>query len=510
MGALLFAALKISIRRAEPILKERVIDTLATRYDSRVELDQFHVFVLNGFEAEGVGLRLYPNKLRTDKPLFSIDNFRFRTSWLDLLHSPMHVNHVFVGGLDIHLPPKQERHNLPPGPGGKTSQRGIKMRVDEVVIQNAHLVLGTNKPGKVPLEFSIKNITLRSGRPGQPMKFQATLINPRPVGEIQSSGYFGPFQQESPGDTPVTGSYIFSHADLGTFKGIGGTLSSTGKYQGPLNHLTVDGETDTPDFRLTVSNHPMPLHTTFHAIVDGTNGDTYLDPVDAQLLHSHFICTGSVVRAVGQPGHDITLDISMDDARIEDFLNLAVRTQPPVMTGSLKMKTKMYLPPGDVSVSDKLQLKGNFEVSGAHFSNPKVQDKIVDLSLISEGHPDEAKLERKLDIASNIQGSFSLANSKMTFSALNFKVPGADIDMSGIYSLDGAQFDFHGNARLQAHLSDMTTGWKSVMLKMVDPFFAKNGAGTEVPIQVTGTKSEPHFGLDFGHKDDKGPPSPKH
>jgi hypothetical protein len=48
----------------------------------------------------------------------------------------------------------------------------------------------------------------------------------------------------------------------------------------------------------------------------------------------------------------------------------------------------------------------------------------------------------------------------------------------------------------------MTTGWKSILLKPVDPFFSKHGAGTEVPIRITGTESEPHFGLDFSHKDD--------
>ena len=46
----------------------------------------------------------------------------------------------------------------------------------------------------------------------------------------------------------------------------------------------------------------------------------------------------------------------------------------------------------------------------------------------------------------------------------------------------------------------MTTGWKSILLKPVDPFFSKDGVGTEIPIRITGTESEPHFGLDFGHK----------
>ena len=72
--------------------------------------------------------------------------------------------------------------------------------------------------------------------------------------------------------------------------------------------------------------------------------------------------------------------------------------------------------------------------------------------------------------------------------------------MTGQYTLDGSIFDFHGNLRLDAKLSQLTTGWKSILLKPVDPFFSKNRAGTQVPFKVTGTRSEPHFGLDFHHK----------
>ena len=74
--------------------------------------------------------------------------------------------------------------------------------------------------------------------------------------------------------------------------------------------------------------------------------------------------------------------------------------------------------------------------------------------------------------------------------------------MTGNYGLDGKTFDFSGTARLNATVSQMTTGWKSILLKPVDPFFRKNGSGTEVPIKVTGTQSDPHFGLDFHHKDE--------
>jgi hypothetical protein len=72
--------------------------------------------------------------------------------------------------------------------------------------------------------------------------------------------------------------------------------------------------------------------------------------------------------------------------------------------------------------------------------------------------------------------------------------------MTGGYSLDGRTFHFRGKARLDAKLSQMTTGWKSILLKPVDRFFTKDGAGTEIPVKITGTESAPHFGLDFHHK----------
>jgi len=498
-------AVEVLLHRAGPILRARVIDTLSTRFDSRVELQHFNVYFLNGFEVSGTGLQLYPNQIEMDKPLFAVDEFSFRTTWHDLLHSPMHVDKVSLTGMRINLPPKDQRQNIP-SPHGKSGSGGsskIKIIVNEIQIENAALVLETNKPGKIPLDFEISHLTLHSVGAGRPMKFHATLVNPKPIGDIDSSGDFGPFDADSPGDSPVRGEYSFSHADLNTIKGIGGILSSTGNYDGELNHIVVDGETDTPDFSVDSGNHPMPLHTKFHAIVDGTNGDTYLQPVDARLQHSHILATGDVVRAP-QGGHNITLNVTVGPARVEDMLTLAVKTVPPIMSGGLRLKTKFILPPGQDSVSHKLRLKGSFEVTNATFSNDKMQAKVDELSLRSQNRAKEVKDIDKQDpdsIESQMKGQFELDNSKLTFSSLQYNVPGADISMNGVYTLDGDQFDFSGKARLDAKVSQLTTGLKSLLLKPVDPFFSKDGAGTEVPIKITGTRSEPKIGLDFHHKD---------
>lgn len=102
-----------------------------------------------------------------------------------------------------------------------------------------------------------------------------------------------------------------------------------------------------------------------------------------------------------------------------------------------------------------------------------------------------------------MNGRFKLSNGLLEFPKLHYEVPGTKVDLTGKYRLDGNQFDFHGEARMNAKLSHMVTGWKSILLKPVDPFFSKDGVGTELPVKITGTKSEPQFGLDFGHKHDE-------
>jgi hypothetical protein len=200
-------------------------------------------------------------------------------------------------------------------------------------------------------------------------------------------------------------------------------------------------------------------------------------------------------------GHRVELDVTVAKGRIEDLLKLAVRTDPPVMTGLLQLKTKFDLPPAEPDVAYRLKLAGNFRVTQSHFTNEKIQSKIDALSMRSQGKPKLAQDNIPDDVRSDLMGVFNLEDGVIHFSRLQFEIPGTWVNLTGDYSLDGNQFDFHGKARMDAKLSHMVGGWKSILLKPADPFFSKNGAGTEIPVKVTGTKSEPHFGTDFGHKD---------
>ncbi len=501
-----FTAVKMVVARAEPILRARVMQTLSARFHGKVQLGDFAVSIANGIQVTGDGLRIFG---ATDanpyepgiQPLVAVQQFRFRTSVGSLFHWPMHIDTVHVNGLELNIPPKGNRHEI--SAIGANSSR-VTIFFDHVECEDATLLINTPNPAKPPLEFAIKHLQLNNVGPGQPFQFDATLVNPKPVGDIHSVGIFGPWQGDDPRDTPVQGHYAFTHADLGTIKGIAGTLSSTGEYSGTLDDIQVDGSTDTPDFQIASSGHPVALHTQFHAIVDGTSGDTYLRPVNATFLDSSLSASGSVTRVKNPHGHDIELDVVLHRARIQDLLRLGVHTEPPIMTGPVAMTTRLSLSPGDASVADRLRLRGTFHVLDAHFTNQKVQSKIDTFSLVSQGKPREARdHSQQQTVPTDLKGIFSLRDGLLTFSFLHFLIPGTHVDMAGIYSLDGQTFDFHGKAKLEASLSQMTTGWKSLLLKPLDHFFRKNGAGTEIPIRISGTESEPHFGLDFHRKDDK-------
>jgi hypothetical protein len=98
-------------------------------------------------------------------------------------------------------------------------------------------------------------------------------------------------------------------------------------------------------------------------------------------------------------------------------------------------------------------------------------------------------------------GEYVLGGGKLSFSKLNYTLPGATVALIGDYSLDGEEFEFGGKVRTDAKVSQMVASkWKSILLKPVDPFFKKNGAGAEIPVKVSGTKSAPKFGLDLGRK----------
>jgi hypothetical protein len=503
-------------------LRARIVEGLATRFHARVELDSFHLSLVNGLWAEGKGLRIWPPArvegvavpARQGEPLIRLAEFRFHAPLSYAPGKPIHISVVELKGLSVHLPPKSHFEHGAAGGAGNSESTGkprgaaaamVRFDVDTMEVTGADLVMETSKPGKLPLEFAIPRLKLTRIASGGAMGFDAELTNPRPQGKIRTTGSFGPWQTADPGESPLKGDYRFEHADLACFKGIAGILSSTGHYEGTLRNLTVDGQTDTPDFRLTHFGNAMRLTTRFHARVDGTNGDTSLEPVDATLGHSHFTARGQIERVPGPVvegaqqygGHDIALTVNVDKARIEDFLRLAGRSDNVFLTGDVTMKTALHIPPGPAPVHQRLKLNGWFALDNARFTSEKIQERIAELSLRGQGRPGDVKTTDLASILSQMSGSFQLASGVVTLPALDYTVPGAKIQLKGAYGLEGGALDFAGTAKMEASVSKIVGGWKGLLLAPANRYFKKDGAGAEVPIHIEGTRENPKFGIDF-------------
>jgi len=560
-AVLLFVVLAVGgasvylFNRAEPMLRASLIDTLQKRFQAHVELDTMHLSVVDRFRIEAGGLRIWlPEAVqaqsaavvndptgksdasraaqaqRHTEPWIVVGKMWFHTSWRILPGKPIVVSVIHVEDVRVILPPKAERPHVslsgeqpdeqnqpasasgqsaaqPQGQGSGSSLFKIpEILVKRIECKNAVLLIERKQEAgknKEPLDFEFARVTLVPDGHGGPIAFDVDMTNAKPVGKIHSTGHFGPWVAGDPHDLPVQGDYSFDNADLGTIKGIAGILSSTGHYSGTLSHIDAEGTTKTPDFRLerVRKGTGVQLTTHFHAVVDGTNGNTYLQPVDAMLGRTHILARGQVVRAdditPGQHGHDIVLDVTIDRGRIEDILQIAADSDQPFMRGNLSLKTKYHQPPGKESVWDKLLLDGQFHLSNAHFSSDSMQGKIEELSLRGQGKPGEVKTTDPSSILSEMQGHFKLGGGQLQLPDLTYQVPGAQIVAHGTYGLRAGTLNFVGDARLDASLSQIVGGWKGFLLKPADHYLHKNGAGTDVPIHVEGTRKDPKFGVDF-------------
>jgi AsmA-like C-terminal region len=472
---------------------EWVVSKLSETFQSRVELQNIHVNIGPRMVVSGNRLVLYYHNRTDVPPLIRIEHFSFNLGLFGILRVPRHINGVYLENMTITVPPRQRQTGVPPEPPSNGAP--LRLLIDKIVCNKTELHVLSNTPGKDPLDFAIHDLVLKSVGPHKRFDFHGNLTNAEPKGEIATTGAFGPWDADEPGDTRVSGTYSFTNADLGSFHGIGGTLSSEGSYQGQLNRLDVTGETDTPNFSLDPIGQSVPLHTEFSATVDSTDGDTHLHSVRAILVDSVIIANGSIIRSSGK-GHVIALQIVAPKARLQDLLRLATKSNQPMMTGIIDFKAHMLLPPGNQKVMERISLQGEFGVNDAEFASTDAREKLESLSRHALGEP---RNEDAGSAVTDLSGQFVFGHNLADFKELEFSVPGIDLRLNGTYDFTDEALNLRGHLRMKAKLSHTVTGKKWFFLKLVDPFFKRHGAGSVVPIRVTGTRDNPKFALALFH-----------
>ncbi len=238
-AALLVAAL-VEARRLDPTIRKRAVAYLQEHFDSDAEVGALHVEVpplaplrLLFLAGHGTLVTLTGDHIVLHRrgqpgmpPLFAVQHLTAKLDLGTVLSSPKRVHQVTLEGMEINIAPSSERQ------APKPSKATAKVEIEDVLIRNAVLSILPKQADKDPLRFQLSRVHLQSVGRGVPMKYQASLVNAKPPGEIQSSGTFGPWRPGSPGGTPLAGSYVFENANLGVFREIGGTLRSTGSFEG--------------------------------------------------------------------------------------------------------------------------------------------------------------------------------------------------------------------------------------------------------------------------------------
>ena len=513
----ILAAVSI-VTRQTPHVRDLVVDALNQRFKSQVELDALFVDAFPNPAITGSGLRLRHNGRTDVEPLIAIENFSATTGlWWLTSAPPLRLTTVELEGLDIRIPPGGLKSAPTPQqvsptdvvattgtpfeppkrrwiPFRRRTPGNVPLYIDRISAKRATFEITPRDLTKMPRIFEIHDLEMRDFGGEAPASFSASLSNPTPAGRIETQGRFGPWRSDEPRLTSLEGRYTFKNADLNTIKGIAGILASEGSYNGTLERIEVDGTTDVPDFRIDLAGNPVHLMTKFKAVVDGTNGNTWLERVDAQFGETLLRTKGAVVRAQDVKGRHVALDIVIERGRIEDLLKLAVKSPKPILTGNIDLKTKMLLPAGEASVIEKLHLDGAFSLAQAKFTNVDVQKKITMLS--QRGRGDETG-DGGESIVSNLSGRFVMENEALRFSNLRFGVPGAIVQIAGTYDLRREYMNFSGELLTDASLADMTSGFKSMLARIAQPFFRRPGGGSKFPIRIQGPRSKPEFGLDI-------------
>lgn len=457
---------------------------LEAKFNGTVDVKEISFSIFPRLAVSGEGLTISQSSDRSKLTLLTLERFTAAGSLPQFLRRRIAL--VEIDGFQIDI---QRGAHPPKGP---PPRRSPDLAIDHIRVKNGLLRMLPSDPQKEPLDFVLTDVSFDGFSFERPGRYAAVLTNPKPEGLIRSTGTFGPWNTLAPHDTPLGGDYVFSEARLDTIKGIGGILSSTGSFKGILERIEVEGTTTTPDFQLDLAHQPIPLDTKFKATVDGTNGNTYLHEVDATLGQTHILAKGAVTGTPGVKGRTVSLDVTAD-GRFDDFMRLAVKAAEPVMSGGISLTTTFLLPPGEADVPERLRLKGTFHIRDGRFGSDAVQGKVDELSRRGRGEPENRQVAQ---VGSDFSGDFSLHDGRLELPRIEFAVEGARVALGGSYGMRAQALDFKGALTLDAKVSQTTTGYKSLLLRMVDPLFSRNGAGTVLPIVVGGTVEKPAFGVD--------------
>lgn len=472
-----------------PFRYREVHPLLQKTFQSRVDVQRYHrtYFPHPGFVAERV--TLYRHGDTRIPPLATIERMEVVGTWTNLLFHPHELYEIRLQGLHVRIPPKGTAARGMDFNGGMTPRSQQKIVIETIVANGSTLDL--LRHGQPPLRFRIPTLQIHNVRKNKPFQFFARVAIPGPQGIVEANGSIGPLQPGNSAATPLQGTYALANANLSLVDGVAGHAAASGRYSGTLAALNVEGSVSIPDFRAGQA-HTVRIDGAYQVTVNGTTNDV-------QIREAVVKTGGNTIRASGSvAGQPKTVDVRFEgqNCRVEPLLEM-VEHGAPAVDGLVSFRGRAQFRQGHERFLQRLRLQGEASISQLRFAKSGTQAKV---DALSARETKAAKDDPQGDVVTvSAQSQTRFENGTAWFPDISVALPGARAQLHGTFGLLTTQIHLTGKVELQRTVSHAVTGWKSVLLTPLDPFFRHGRAGAVVSIAVTGTAEHPKVGEDLLH-----------
>jgi hypothetical protein len=323
------------------------------------------------------------------------------------------------------------------------------------------------------------------------------MQNAIPSGHIVAAGSFGPLTPQDLGATPLSGNFRFAPVKLTEIGDTSGMLSSSGHFSGNLQAIEAYATSKTPNFAVG-SGKPTAISGSIRCAIDALNSDL--------VFHSITLSAGKTTihaqgKSVGSP-RVTDLDIAVTRGRVQDLLRPFLQAETPLV-GDVWLKGHAHIAPAAAAghatpFLQRLSVDGSLDTPAESLTSRSTEQALSAFSRRAQNHiqsssayiadtlSDERDDGPSTDVLLSIQGPVNIRYGVVSTPHLTVRVPGAGAILNGSYNLSSQDVHLVGNLRMQANISHVTTGFKSLLLKPLIPFFERRNAGAVIPIAVTG------------------------
>lgn len=477
-----------------PFRYREVHPLLEHTFRSKVDVRHYHriYFPNPGFVAEDV--TFYRHGDKNIPPLATMTRMTVSGTWLGLFFHPHRLRQIRVEELHVQIPPPGTKARGMDFDQGVISTTQSKIQIETILAD--HTTLDFLRAGEPPLRFDFGQLQVNHVQQGQPFTFTAKIATPDPQGVVVADGSVGPIRTSDYAGTPVSGNYTLAQSDLRGIDGITGHAKATGHYSGTFSGVHVAGTAIIPDFRAG-DGHQTALDTAYQLVVNGQNGDVQILSAQVRTGNSVITAAGAVA---GNP-RKVTLGFASEDSRLGQLLDL-VEQSTPTVAGDVQFHAEANFTSGPGPFLRRLHLTGDVSLHQGHFVSARQRSVDAFSARVRKNPPGDSK-DSAPDDPTLV---YAAASTHVRFQDgiayvpdIVVTLPGAEAKLHGTFNLLNTSIHLTGTAALEKSLSHAATGWKSILLKPLSPFFRHKEAGAVVPIAVTGTAQNPKLGQDVLH-----------